>query len=57
MVAYVGQLDATESLIRGSWRIGLLDGPFEMRRDGPVVGVEAKKETYVLKTFLENQKA
>ena len=57
-IAYVGQLNANKTLITGHWRIGKFKGPFDMRREGPVVGVKAttKKAETELEKLLEKTK-
>ena len=52
-VAYSGELDETEDKITGKWTLGLYAGQFEMRRDGPAIGVKAQTETASLDRVLE----
>ena len=42
-VTYDGEIDDGVSTVTGSWQIFDVTGTFEMRRDGPVVGVKVKR--------------
>ena len=41
-IAYDGRLDNTRNTITGTWRVLDASGRFEMKRDGPPVGVRLK---------------
>jgi len=56
-VDYSGELNPSESEIKGHWTIGEKQGLFEMRRDGPAIGVKAKKTNASLERVLEALKS
>lgn len=41
-ITYHGRIDRKEDYIGGHWTIGEMQGLFEMKRDGPAIGVKAK---------------
>lgn len=52
-VAYNGELDSERQCVTGIWSQGEHSGTFEMRRDGPAIGVKAKTTAASLEQVLE----
>ncbi|MGJ8564296.1 MAG: hypothetical protein ACSHXY_12190 [Alphaproteobacteria bacterium] len=55
-IIYNGSLTAEQTEINGVWNIAEFSGTFEMRRDGPAIGVEAKTASSALEQVLEKAK-
>ena len=52
-ISYSGELDNAQQTISGVWSQGGHNGTFEMRRDGPAIGVKAKTTAATLEQVLE----